>query len=225
MGWAFPRCGMAALMVTVVMHTATGLSARSGTKQEESTFTISIEPMKAECFHWQVKAGHIMEIEFQVVSGGNLDIDYDIRNGLNQVIDSGSRRSDGLWESVATRDETYQICLRNEFSVQTAKQVFFILVVDSTENVPDEKTPDAEEDQMMQVNVVNDRIHNHLRTISFLQDHIRAREARHRKTAESNNERVQTWSIIECLVVILVGFLQIIAIRRMFKDSGRSGGV
>lgn len=30
-----------------------------------------------------------------------------------------------------------------------------------------------------------------------------------RKTAESNNERVQTWSIIECLVVCLVGFLQV----------------
>jgi hypothetical protein len=32
-----------------------------------------------------------------------MDIDYYIRNGHGQLVDSGNRRTDALWESVATK--------------------------------------------------------------------------------------------------------------------------
>jgi hypothetical protein len=63
--------------------------------------------------------------------------------------------------------------------VTTDKQVFFILAIDNAHG-DDAKEPDAVESKVMDLNTVADRIHNHLRTVTFLQDHARARETRHR---------------------------------------------
>ena len=52
-------------------------------------------------------------------------------DGRLQIFQSGSRRHEGLWESVSTEDATYEICLSNEFSMTTPKQIFFIIVVDT----------------------------------------------------------------------------------------------
>lgn len=62
------------------------------------------------------------------------------------------------------------------------------------------------------------KIHKHLYTISTYQDHLRAREARHRHTVENNMHRVNTWSIIHLCAILLIGSLQVIAVRRFFKD-------
>ena len=66
------------------------------------------------------------------------------------------------------------------------------------------------------------KLHNHLQSVIVLQDHLRVRERRHRKTAENNLARVANWSLFEMVVVMVVGFAQVVAIRRFFKD--RDGG-
>ena len=60
------------------------------------------------CRRSATQPAHARSRSLQVVSGGNMDIDYYIRNGRGQVVDSGSRRTDALWESVAT-----QVCRRS----------------------------------------------------------------------------------------------------------------
>ena len=62
------------------------------------------------------------------------------------------------------------------------------------------------------------------------QDQLRAFEARDRNTAESNFSRVNFWSIIHLVCLLLTGFVQVVmlkslfdeksAIRRVWKQSG-----
>jgi len=72
------------------------------------------------------------------------------------------------------------------------------------------------------IQAISSKLHKHLQSIIVLQDHLRVRERRHRATAEANLSRVANWSLFEMIVVMAVGFAQVVAIRRFFKD--RDGG-
>jgi hypothetical protein len=63
------------------------------------------------------------------------------------------------------------------------------------------------------------RVYRHLHTSLALQDHQRAREARHRHTAEHNAERVQTFSAAYCVLIVLVAVCQVLAVRRFFRTA------
>jgi hypothetical protein len=52
-----------------------------------------------------------------------------------------------------------------------------------------------------------------------VQNHLRARETRHRHTAENNADRVLHYSLAYCVLIVLVGVLQVVAVRRFFRDT------
>jgi protein ERP2 len=53
------------------------------------------------------------------------------------------------------------------------------------------------------------RVHHHLIKVRHFQDTLRAFEARDRNVAESNYVRVNSWSIIQIGVMLLVGLIQV----------------
>jgi len=206
-----------AAIVAVLFATAIAVSAL-----EEHSFTYVVPAAQEECFHFEAKAGQSMEIEMQVISGGNLDLDFRLEAPYGQVIDTASRRQDHMYEGTATSTGDYKVCLSNYFSHVTEKQVFLLIMTGLDED-EEPKTPTSEgheEDGLTDsINVAINHIHKDLTKSITLQDHLRARELRHRETAKSNQYRVQFWSGIQILVIIVVAFLQIVAIQRFFNGN------
>ena len=62
-------------------------------------------------------------------------------------------------------------------------------------------------------------IQNHLAKTVNVQQHFKAREARHRHTVESNNSRVLWWSLTNCIVLVSVGVVQVFVLRRLFREK------
>lgn len=54
-----------------------------------------------------------------------------------------------------------------------------------------------------------DRIRSHLTKSRFMQDQLRAYEARDRNIAESNYSKVNVWSIINISVMLVTGVIQV----------------
>lgn len=53
------------------------------------------------------------------------------------------------------------------------------------------------------------RVHSQLSKVRHLQDQLRAFEARDRNIAESNFSRVNSWSLVYIILLILVGLIQV----------------
>lgn len=51
------------------------------------------------------------------------------------------------------------------------------------------------------------------------QDHIRTFEARDRNIAESNFSRVNFWSGVHVVVLVVTGIIQVIMVRSLFDDK------
>ena len=54
-----------------------------------------------------------------------------------------------------------------------------------------------------------DRIRSHLTKSRFIQDQLRAYEARDRNVAENNFAKVNTWSMLNITVMLITGVIQV----------------
>lgn len=52
-------------------------------------------------------------------------------------------------------------------------------------------------------------MHGHLSKVRHIQDQLRAFEARDRNVAESNFTRVNSWSMVQIALMLIVGFIQV----------------
>lgn len=66
-----------------------------------------------------------------------------------------------------------------------------------------------------------DSIGKKLDKVVSQQNYFQARESRHRHTVESNHKRVLWWSLLEITVIVIVGVIQVLLIRNLFK-TGRT---
>jgi protein ERP2 len=198
-------------------------------RADEHAFTYRLPPRHEECFYFEVKQGQSIELEFQVVSGGNLDLDYTLASPRGNIIERVSRQQDHLYEGNADQTGDYRMCLGNLFSSVTTKEVFILIMTDldaddSTNESPAMSSDNAVDDaQVTNINEIGGRMYKFLYRAQSVQDHLRARENRHRKTAKSNLSRINWISMIHTTTIVLVGFLQVVAVRRFFapKKGGK----
>jgi len=59
--------------------------------------------------------------------------------------------------------------------------------------------------------------------IEYHQSTLRAYEARDRAIMTANNDRVLFWSILNAVVLIAVGAVQVITIRSLFEENSKLG--
>eukprot|EP00041_Stephanoeca_diplocostata_P016873 m.334706 g.334706 ORF g.334706 m.334706 type:complete len:226 (+) comp20512_c0_seq2:106-783(+) len=215
-----------ALTVLASVLQVRGLRNPSG-NQVENAFTYKIPAHGHMCFYQEVDQNDVVELELQVVKGGSLDIDFTIVGAQGEILQQGRRKSEGIWEGLASHKGEIELCMSNSFSMVTDKEIFILIILDKAHAVQKQlgDTASEQDEAIMNVNVQADKIYGTLRKITNMQDHMRVREARHRNTAQSNLNRVNNMSLLESVVVMFVGFCQIVAIRRLFKDTGRGGSV
>lgn len=193
----------------------------------DATFTFSLPARHMECFYEHFVIGSKIEVQYQVLKGGELDINFLVMNpeGMYIVID---RKTDGWWPLEIEEAGEYGICLDNSFSKLSSKLVFLSIITqdlvkleerklesDVSENTTDQSAAEV----MEKLNILDQK----LSRIVSTQHYFQGREARHRLTLESNNSRVFWWSLLECVVMVAAGLVQVVVIRSLFRTQRRDG--
>ena len=182
--------------------------------------TVTVEAGVSECFYETVKAGQVMDVEYQVIDGdrGELDINFHWSAPSGRQIVSDYKKAENSHRHDATEDGDYKVCWDNSISRFNSKTVFFELLIEPDVLGQDKIDSQTDVDDLSQSIV---RVHGHLSTVRQMQDIMRAHEARDRNFVESNFELVNLWSIIQVIVMVLVGGLQVYLVRSLFDDKNR----
>lgn len=190
----------------------------------DSDFTFTLPPGRKECFYQTMKKEASLEIEYQVLDGAGLDVDFYISSPSGQVLFSDYRKSDGV-HTIETEDGDYMFCFDNTFSSVSEKLIFFELILDNmdTEEPNDWKEYVHGTDMLdMKLEDIMDTINNvkaRLGKSVQIQTVLRAFEARDRNLQESNFDRVNLWSVINLVVMVLVSAVQVYLVRSLFEDK------
>jgi hypothetical protein len=174
--------------------------------------TVDVEPNSAECFFEDLKTGDTLSVSFEVGMGGNSKIDFSMLDAIGRVVQVAAQQNAGFYTVTADRDGRYSYCFNNHVSDAERKSVSFYVHEDHRPKKTDDRDKDSEplqqELKQLSRNVQDIREH---------QDYIIRRERMHRRTAESTNDRVKWWSIIETVIVLGVAFFQVNYLKRFFE--------
>ncbi|XP_044734919.1 transmembrane emp24 domain-containing protein 5 [Chrysoperla carnea] len=198
-------------------------------------FTVTIEPGTDTCFYHNIKEGQRIDIEYQVIDGGHgdLDINFQLAEPSGRIIYADFKKSDNVHRADIKTTGDYKFCFDNTFSRYNSKAVFFELVIEDANAEENDKWDDnlnadfldgltKEEVYDMKMSDIQDvieRVRLQLIKVKHIQDLIRTHEARDRNVAEENFYRVNTWSIFQIVIMIIVGIIQVVMVKSLFDNS------
>lgn len=199
----------------------------------EKEITISVEPRKEDCYFQNAKKGDTIDIEYQVIDGGHgdLDITFHLADPTGRIIIADFKKSEQNHRVDVTVDGDYKFCFDNTFSSYNAKTIFVELIVENDDEDNQWGNGDIdlqglrpEEVYELKVEDIQDiinNVRNQLTKAQQLQALIKSTEARDRNVAEENYFKVNTYSMFQIGVMIVVGFIQVIMVRSLFDDKSR----
>ncbi|XP_056133259.1 transmembrane emp24 domain-containing protein 5 [Lampris incognitus] len=195
----------------------------------DSDFTFTLPAGRTECFYQTMKKDASLEIEYQVLDGAGLDVDFQISSPSGQVLFSDYRKSDGV-HTVETEDGDYMFCFDNTFSSVSEKIIFFELILDNMDS--DGEDPEDWKEYVHGTDILDMKLEDIMDTINNvkarlgkslqIQTVLRAFEARDRNLQESNFERVNIWSLMNLVIMVLVSGVQVYLLRSLFDDKSKT---
>lgn len=204
----------------------------------EREMTVEVKAGTEECFYELVKSGETLDIEYQVIDGGqgDLDINFYVAAPTGVTLVQDFRKGEGTHRTTMSEEGDYRICWDNSFSHFNSKTVFFGIMIENEYDDDDDDIWDdgldasvtAEEIYEMKIEDIKDamdRIRGHLTKSRFMQDQLRAYEARDRNIAENNCSKVNTWSLINILVMLITGTIQVVLLKSLFDEKSRLHGL
>jgi len=200
--------------------------------------SVLVEPNNRECFHQYLQKDLTIEIDFQVLTGGDgLDISFWASSPTNVVVTHLQRQQNG--RPVFTTRETgeYRFCFDNSFSRFSSKQVHFY--IGSTEEYADpifQPKPIFEPQSKLSVDELGElddkldnfrhsfkRVVQNLAYAQRLQHLFRQYESIDRSLMELSFDRVNLYSTMNVIVLLIVAFIQVYMIRSLFEDKSKVG--
>ncbi|KAI6176260.1 hypothetical protein M3Y97_00779200 [Aphelenchoides bicaudatus] len=202
---------------------------------EEVVLQFVVEAGRIECLYQPITdSKHVaMEIDYQVTEGGETDINFFVKNPRNvQIIHDNRKRENSHKIQVddpANGFGDYVFCFDNSFSTHTKKNVFFeIFLLDKDGNFLNNYEQINNRDLLTSVNDferITTKVKNNLNQIEKLQVALRAVESRDRSIMEENFERVNFWSTLHLLAILVIIGLQLFMIRSLFEEKSKVGRI
>ncbi|GAA5855131.1 hypothetical protein JCM8547_002393 [Rhodosporidiobolus lusitaniae] len=170
--------------------------------------TIDLDAGAKDCFFEDLHTEDKMTVTYQVAGGGHLDVDFWLQGPNNRMLSEQRKKDTGTYSFTADQDGRYTYCFSNEMSTVSGKTVSFnvhgvMYVEDDGHTAPIEK-------EIRQLSAA-------LEAVKDEQEYIVVRERLHRDTAESTNDRVKYWSIVQTLMLFAVCGWQIFYLKRFFE--------
>lgn len=213
-----------------VLWAALLLPAAAGfTPSLDSDFTFTLPAGQKECFYQPMPLKASLEIEYQVLDGAGLDIDFHLASPEGRTLVFEQRKSDGV-HTIETEVGDYMFCFDNTFSTISEKVIFFELILDNMGEQAEEQEDWKKyitgtdmldmklEDILESINSIKSRLSKsgHIQTL------LRAFEARDRNIQESNFDRVNFWSMVNLVVMVVVSAIQVYMLKSLFEDKRKS---
>ncbi|XP_052235222.1 transmembrane emp24 domain-containing protein 7-like isoform X2 [Dreissena polymorpha] len=180
--------------------------------------TFELPDNEKQCFFESVEKGVESTLEFQVITGGQYDVDMELVSPNGKVLYKGVKKQ---YDSVTWKAEEtgiFKFCFSNEFSTFTHKVVYFDLEVGDDDDKLF-KSIDSQATAMTFLETSAHNAHEALAEVLDYQTHHRLRENQGRAFAEDLNQRVQLWSIILTVVIVITGVGQVLVLRSFFTDK------
>ncbi|KAJ3760266.1 emp24/gp25L/p24 family/GOLD-domain-containing protein [Lentinula raphanica] len=195
---------------------ASWLALSLATQHAAYAHMITVAAGKKDCFfedlHKQDKASQLslqqMTVTYQVGGGGHLDIDFWLADPEGRLLGKQVKQSTGTLSITAEKNGRFEYCFSNQMSAIADKIVSFnvhgiIYVGDDDVVAPIEREI---------------RLLAHgLASVKDEQEYIVVREKTHRNTAESTNERVKWWSVLQAIVLFAVVGWQVYYLKSFFE--------
>uniref|UniRef100_A0AC11EF59 Transmembrane p24 trafficking protein 5 n=1 Tax=Ovis aries TaxID=9940 RepID=A0AC11EF59_SHEEP len=164
-----------------------------------------------------------------VLDGAGLDIDFHLASPEGKTLVFEQRKSDGV-HTIETEVGDYMFCFDNTFSTISEKVIFFELILDNMGEQEQEQEDWKKyitgtdmldmklEDILESINSIKSRLSKsgHIQTL------LRAFEARDRNIQESNFDRVNFWSMVNLVVMVVVSAIQVYMLKSLFEDKRKS---
>jgi len=178
--------------------------------------TFELPDSAKQCFYEDIRQGIKSTIEFQVVTGGHYDVDMTLEGPRGEVLYQGIKKQFDTFTWTSQQAGIYTVCFSNEFSTFSHKLVYFDFQVGEEPALPG---TGEHLTAMTKMETTCVSIHESLNSVIDAQTHYRLNEAKGRKRAEDLNTRVMYWSIGETVLVLIIGFGQVLVLRNFFTDK------
>ncbi|CAK1555958.1 unnamed protein product [Leptosia nina] len=201
----------------------------------EKDMTFTVQAGKSDCFYQRVLPNEVIDIEYQVIdaSQGELDISFQLSDPVGMMIVADYKKPENAHRHTAVLEGDYRFCFDNTFSTFSQKTVFFDLMIDNEDSqgkdYDDEKEMElgnAAETYVMRVRDISEsvtRVKDNVSAARRLQELLSAHEARDRNLAEDMCDRVLKWSLVQIVLMSVIGVFQVYFVRSLFEDpSNRS---
>lgn len=177
-----------------------------------------LKPHGVACYHEELRPNDRFSLTFQVgtrdpSSSEQQVLDFWVTGPSGQRLTTLERVTDGSPEVQINQRGRYEYCFSNEFSGVASKDVTFHVSHLWGSVLKDEKY-DTFDGQVKILDRLTQDVNNQ-------QKYMYVRERVHRNTAESTNDRVKWWSILQLLVVVANALFQVAYLKRFFEVKSR----
>ncbi|TRX89104.1 hypothetical protein FHL15_010021 [Xylaria flabelliformis] len=185
-----------------------------------TALTYQIQANERACFFTTPhKLGQKIAFYFAVQSGGSFDIDYEVTGPSDKIILNGEKERQGDFVFTANELGDYKFCFNNEMSTYSEKFVDFEIAVEDEvrAQLPAKQGSSPEQTSALEESIY--KISGLLSTITRNQKYFRTRENRNFSTVRSTESRIVNFSLIQIVMVIAMGGLQVFIVRFFFQGA------
>jgi len=194
-------------------------------------YTILVNRKSEDCyFVTDVKLGRTISVDFMVInsdsSGKQLDISFYIRDPNKKYIKFESRKDKGgLMGHQVESEGDYQICFNNRYSMMQDKRVFWQYEIEGQRDITREVEKmilETADEYKQQADATNKAVRTVRQSISRARNNLwwlGSVRKKHHVRMENISKMVSRWSIINVVIVLLVGICQVYALRTLFNTK------
>ncbi|KAI1332088.1 emp24/gp25L/p24 family/GOLD-domain-containing protein [Xylariaceae sp. FL0255] len=185
-----------------------------------TALTYKIQANEKACFYAAPqKAGQKMAFYFAVQSGGSFDVNYQVTGPSNKIVLEGEKERQGDFVFTAQEVGEYKFCFDNDMSTYSEKFVDFEIAVEDEvrAQIPAKQGSSPEQHSALEESIY--KISGQLSTIVRNQKYFRTRENRNFSTVRSTESRIVNFSLVQIVMVIAMGGLQVFIVRFFFQGA------
>jgi len=226
----------------VTYMTISQLMYSAWTKSRHRQLTMEVVAGSEDCFFLEnVKSGQTIDFEYQVTSSSTATGQNDITARIfspapefNTLFEN-KMQTDGSYNGDAEHDGDFKICFDNKVSTWSDKTVWFEVQVEDPEDDYDDDYIDSEEwDAIkgnnedtekifdMKMEEIQTKIHDvriNVNKIRHNQFMLGAQMSKDSHQVGGNLDRINFWSGVHMLIMLVVGFTQVFMVKQLFEDK------
>ncbi|XP_037089832.1 transmembrane emp24 domain-containing protein 1-like [Pollicipes pollicipes] len=188
-------------------------------------YRIWVEAGKEECFYQYVQPGAQFYVSFHTLRGGDGMTGFAVRDPTGQLVHPYQWKKQSEYETTSETGGYFTSCIDNQFSRFAGKLVNMYLTTFRYDEW-EKHSEELEQYDIVATNFTNGLglVDHKVQISKQYLSHSRSRAASDWELLISNNAYVMRWSLIQVVVVVATGCLQVFFVRKLFDTHTKPRG-